>query len=99
MNELIKRPAEKPLVYARNYQPGVEIKCEIMEGDIYVLRTPSESAQVTVIGITNENVQVRIDSFESSVNSESDGFRKGETMAVSRDYLWPQNNYVDKTGR
>lgn len=83
--DLIKRPSEKHLIYARNYHSGAEVRCEIMEGDIYVLRTDSESAQVTVIGISNENVQVRIDGFECSIDSESDGFRRGDTMDVSRD--------------
>lgn len=99
--DLIKRPSEKHLIYARNYHSGAEVRCEIMEGDIYVLRTDSESAQVTIIGISNENVQVRIDGFECSVDSESDGFRRGGTMDVSRDYLWPQTSdgYLAKRDR
>lgn len=99
MEDLIKRPSSKPLVYARNHHPGVEVKAEIMNGDIYVLRTNSESIQVTIIGISNENVQVRIDDFESSVDSECNGYKKGEPISVSRDYLWPQSSdgYLGKT--
>lgn len=99
MKDLIKRPSGKPLVYARNYYPGVELKVDVMNGDIYVLRTDSESIQVTVVGVSNENIQVRIDDFESSVDSESNGYRKGETISVSRDYLWPQTSdgYLRKT--
>ena len=94
MKDLIKRPSDRPLIYARNYQPGEEVKVEVVNGDIYALRTDSESIQVTVVGISNESVQVRIDEFESSVDAESNGCRKGETISVSRDYLWPQEDVV-----
>jgi hypothetical protein len=94
MKDLIKRPSGKPLIHARNYHPGVEVKIEVVNGDIYALKTDSESIQVTVVGLSNESVQVRIDDFESSVDAESDGYRKGETVSVSRDHLWPQEDVV-----
>jgi|GEM_PF-6706720 len=94
MKDLIKRPSDRPLIYARNYQPGEEVKIEVVNGDIYALKTDSESIQVTVVAISNESVQVRIDDFEFSVEAESDGYSKGETISVSREYLWPQENIV-----
>jgi hypothetical protein len=55
--------------------------------------------QVTIVGVSNENVKARIDDFESTADSESDGYRKGEIITVGRDYLWPQSSdgYLGKT--
>lgn len=89
MKELIKRPSDRHFVHARNYEPGKELIYDIMMGDTLFLRTDSDSMQVTIEEIENEKVTVRIDSFETSVNSENDGYRVGESIVVSRQYLWP----------
>lgn len=90
MKELIKRPAEKPLVHARNYESGTKLTYDVMNGDTYTLRTDSEAMQVTVMSISTDSVEVRIDDFESKVDSESEGYTKGDRISVSRDYLWLQ---------
>ncbi|MBA2658911.1 MAG: hypothetical protein H0U72_05025 [Nitrosospira sp.] len=97
MKELIKRPSERPLVHARNYEPGVALAYDVMKGDTYALRTDSESMQVTIEEVSNDQVKVRIDSFETSVNAEHNGYRQGDSFSVSRDYLWLQEDSIGKT--
>lgn len=90
MLELIERPGDIHLIFWRPLTPGIETPMGVQVDDHLVLRTSSESLGITIDEILpNNKYKVRIDSFEVTCESEYKGYKVGDTLKVSLDYLWP----------